>query len=102
MQTECVIAFEQDSIMTHLTIRDVPDDVVEELRAEAQEAGMSLTAFVRIVLREGAERRRWRRELRAGVSGMRALREEIAEYAGGSVSDSVDLIREDRARDERD
>jgi gamma-glutamyl:cysteine ligase YbdK (ATP-grasp superfamily) len=86
--------------MTHLTIRDVPDDIVDQLRAEAREAGMSLTAFLRIVLREGAERRRWRRDLRAGVSGMRALREEIAEYAEGNVSDSVDIIRGDRARDE--
>jgi len=89
-------------IVTDLTIRDVPDDVVEALRAEGGEAGISFTAFVRTVLRHSAERGGWRRKLRAGVSGMRALREEIAEHTGGGLSDSVDVIREDRDRGARD
>jgi plasmid stability protein len=95
-------ACREERTMKQLTVRDLPDDVIEELRAEAQDAGMSLNAVVRRILSDGAERRRWRRQLRDGIPGMRALREEIAEYSVGTLSDSVDLIREDRARDERE
>ena len=81
-----------------LTIRDVPDEVVKELRAEAQEHGQSLNSVVRFALLEYVEGRRRRQRLAEGLAEMDALRERIRREHGGDLEDSVPLLREDRER----
>ena len=84
--------------MSQLTVRDVPPDILEELRAEARERGRSLNAQVRAALAEHVARRQRQRRLRAAIPSVDALRERIARRLGHDVSDSTELIREDRER----
>ena len=84
--------------MQHLTIRDVPDDVMRALREEASETGRSRNVVVRSALRDHVERRRARQRLADRAQAMDALRARIAERTGGVLDDNVSLIREDRER----
>ncbi|MYI82798.1 MAG: hypothetical protein F4056_05660 [Chloroflexi bacterium] len=84
--------------MQHLTVRNVPDDVIRALREEASETGRSLNVVARTALQEHVERRRSRQRLADGVRAVDSLRSRIKERAGGALSDSVSLIREDRER----
>ncbi len=84
--------------MEHLTIRDVPDDVMRALREEASESARSLDMVVRSVLRRHVERRRAGERGADRARAMDALRERIAERTDGPLEDSVSLIREDRER----
>ena len=84
--------------MKQLTIREVPEDVVQVLREEAAEYGHSLNTVVRTALAEHADRRRRAKRIPDLLSEMAALRERIRQEAGGDLSDSTPLIREDRER----
>lgn len=84
--------------MQHLTVRNVPDDVIRALREEASETGRSLNVIARTALQEHVERRRSRQRLADRAQGMDTLRARIAERTGGVLDDSVSLIREDRER----
>ena len=84
--------------MQQLTVRNVPNDVMEALREEAAEGGRSVNGVARSALEEHIERRRSRMLLEDRVRAMDALRTRIAERAGGPLDESVPLIREDRER----
>lgn len=84
--------------MQQLTVRNVPPDVLEALREEATEAGRSVNGVARLALQEHVERRRSRMHLEDRVRAMDALRARIEEHAGGTLDDSVSLIRADRER----
>jgi len=81
-----------------ITVRDVPDDVVEALRECARDGGQSLNSIARTALAEYAARRRWRRRLAEQLPAMDALRERIAARRGGELPESVPLIASDRER----
>jgi plasmid stability protein len=77
--------------MAQLLVRDIPLDVVEALKRRAAEHGRSAEAEHRAILEETLRSRRsgfWERAA--------ALREETR---GRNLTDSTDLIRQDR--DER-
>lgn len=76
--------------MVQLTVRDVPDDVVERLRMRARAGGRSLEGEVRAVLAAAAEPSR-EEQLRT-ADGLAAA------TAGRPHTDVVELLREDRAR----
>ncbi len=84
--------------MRHLTVRNVPDEVMRALREEASETGRSLNVVARSALRDHIERRRAGQRLADRAQAMDALRARIAERTGGVLDDSVSLIREDRER----
>lgn len=81
-----------------LTVRDVPEDVIRVLRKRAKESGRSMNAVARAALEEYAEREAWQERLRDQLPKMDELRERIRPAHGGDLSDSTDLIREDRDR----
>jgi len=78
--------------MATLTIRNLDDDLVADLKRQAQENNRSLESEVRMLL-----------ESRRGRKSKAELREEmrqIAKLIGGRPGDdSTELIREDRDRD---
>ena len=84
--------------MKQLTVRDVPEEVVRELREEAAEYGQSLNAVLRSALAERADRRRRRRDMPDVLARMQALRQQIVERVGHELPDSTPLVREDRER----
>ena len=84
--------------MPQLTVRNVPDDIVEELRQEASASGRSMNAVVRDALREHAEKRQWRERAQRALPRMVARHASIKERNGGPLADSWPLIREDRDR----
>ena len=77
--------------MASLTIHDLDDALVEDLRHRAAEHDRSLEAEVKAIL-ETARRRKSKAQLRAEA-------ERLAELTRGKIhGDSTDLIREDRDR----
>lgn len=67
--------------MTHLQIRDVPDDVRDVLAQRAREKGQSLNSYLReLVLRE------------ASFAANRALIDDIATRRGGSHFTTEDVL----------
>jgi plasmid stability protein len=84
--------------MKQLTVRDVPDGIVQALRAEAGEVGQSMNAVARSALQEHVEQRRARMRLERLLPAMDELRARIAARAGGELEESVPLIRADRER----
>lgn len=84
--------------MPQLTVRNVPEDMVEALREEAAEGGTSMNAVVRDALRAHIEQREWRKRAEHAIPAMEELRARIAEEAGGTLSSSVPIIREFRER----
>src|SRR5688572_16047214 len=85
-----------ERMMKQITVREVPEDVVQVLREEAAEYGYSLNTVVRTALAEHAERRRRTKRASDAVPRLDALRERIRREHGGDLSDSTELIREDR------
>lgn len=77
--------------MAQVLVRDLPDDVVERLKAKAALAGRSLEAELRRILAAASELDR--SELAAAAAAIRAS------TAGTAQSDSTAIIRE--ARDGR-
>lgn len=79
--------------MANLTIKDVPPSVHDDLRQLARAQGKSLNAYILSVLEDDvAERTRRRR--------MRETREQFERFLVTlpRMSDSTQLIREDRDR----
>jgi hypothetical protein len=79
--------------VANLTIKDVPPSVHDDLRQLARTQGKSLNAYILSVLEDDvAERARRRR--------MREAREEFERFLATlpRMSDSAELIREDRDR----
>ena len=81
---------------TQVTIRDVPEEDVAALKREAARRQLSLNSVLRSVITAEAEKIRRRGAIYENVQAMDELRARIAERAGGYVSDSTQLIREDR------
>jgi hypothetical protein len=81
--------------MTNVQVRDVPDDVLAALRAEAREAGLSLQQHLLAVLAEHTARRR-----------RQALFAELDTVLGDEpvlTVDAAEAVRAERdALDERD
>ena len=76
--------------MAQVLIRDLDGAVVVKLKDRARRRGRSLEAELRVIL-ETAAAEDW--------SGVRTLAAQLRRrLAGRSHSDSVDLLREDRAR----
>ncbi len=80
--------------MANLTIRNLDDDVVKELKAQAKANHRSLEAELRAILSNEAQQR----------ARMRAFRKEAERIAamtpkGVKQTDSTLLIREDRDSD---
>ncbi|MCY4456190.1 MAG: ribbon-helix-helix protein, CopG family [Chloroflexi bacterium] len=84
--------------MSQLTVRNVPEDVIETLREEAAEDGTSVNAVVRVALQEHVEKRRWQKRAQDVIPEMDALRARIEKRHGGLLDESWPLIREDRDR----
>jgi plasmid stability protein len=85
-------------VVTQLTVRDVPDEIVHALREESRAEHRSINAVVRAALTEHVERRRRRANLEAYLPEMDRLRRRVADRLGGELESSADLIREDRER----
>jgi plasmid stability protein len=78
--------------MPDVLIRDVPTEILDNLKRKASRHGRSLQQELAILLeREGRE------PAVDYAERARLMREKIARYAPNQ-SDSVDLIREDRER----
>ena len=78
--------------MPDVLIRDVPTDILDNLKRKASRHGRSLQQELAMLLeREGRE------PAISHAERARLIREKIARYAPNQ-SDSVDLIREDRER----
>jgi plasmid stability protein len=74
--------------MPQLLVRDVPRDLVEALKRQASHHGRSAEAEHRAILEKA---------LKAGRESFRANAARLrAEMAGRIVSDSTELLREDR------
>lgn len=84
--------------MVHVTIREVPDEVVNALKEEAAAYSVSLNAVLRSALAEHAERRRRARRGRELLPRIEALHATIRREVGGDLPDSTPLIREERDR----
>lgn len=77
--------------MAQLLIRDLPDEVVQRLKARARARGNSLEGELREILRQAAL---------YPVEDLRRVADDIARATArrGPLSDTVELLREDRAR----
>jgi hypothetical protein len=85
-------------VVTQLTVRDVAVEDVDLLKREAAARHVSLNTVLRDVIAAEAEMIRRRAAMKETISAMDELRARIAEEAGGYVTDSTALIREDRDR----
>jgi hypothetical protein len=79
--------------MSEVRVRNLEPWVVEMLRDQAQRAGCSLEGYLRERLRDEAMRKR-----REWAARLKARQDEFREKYG-ALSDSAELIRQDR--DER-
>lgn len=76
--------------MAQILVRGLDGEVVERLKRRAKEAGRSLQAEVRLILEDAAK---------LDMATARKKAEEFQKRFGGRVlSDSAELIREDRDR----
>lgn len=79
--------------MAQILVRDLDKDVVERLKKRAREDGRSLQSEVKFILEQAAA------EPRLDMEAARTMLEEFRKrFKGRKFSDSVELIREDRAR----
>ena len=78
--------------MGNLTVRNLDDRVIEQLKAQAKANQRSLEGEIRYVLTQQADRR-------ARIAGFRERTRQIARMTAGTPqTDSTDLLREDRGR----
>ena len=76
--------------MGQILVRDLNDEVIERLKDRARNDGRSLQSEVKLILEQAA---------RADVRAARKLAGDIRKrFKGRELTDSVDLIREDRDR----
>ena len=79
--------------MASLTIRNVDDDIVEDLKARAKSHNRSLESEIRQILVDQVRRPSWRgAELLERAKRIAAMTPDVPQ------TDSVELLREDRAR----
>ena len=77
--------------MANITIRNLDDDVVEELKGRAKAHHRSFEAELRQILSDAARS--------PSMDELRALARGIAELTPtGAQTDSAELVREDRGR----
>ena len=78
--------------MGNLTIRNLDDRVIEQLKAQAKANQRSLEGEIRYVLTQQADRR-------ARIADFRERTRRIARMVAGTPqTDAADLLREDRTR----
>ena len=78
--------------MGNLTIGNLDDRVIEQLKAQAKANQRSLEGEIRYVLTQQPNRR-------ARIAGFRERMQQIARMiAGTPQTDATDLLREDRTR----
>lgn len=86
--------------MATLYVREVPDDLYAALRERAEDQGRSISAEAVALLRHAlecaAEERRRQEAHRAALKRMKEISDSITLPPG--YPDSVELLREDRAR----
>jgi plasmid stability protein len=76
--------------MGQILVRDLNDEVIERLKNRARNDGRSLQSEVKLILEQAA---------RADVKAARKLANDIRKrFKGRKLTDSADLIREDRDR----
>ncbi|MGH7644432.1 MAG: FitA-like ribbon-helix-helix domain-containing protein [Gemmatimonadales bacterium] len=76
--------------MAQVSLRDLPDDVVERLKARARAHGTSLESELRSILTRSAD---------LGRDDQRCIADALAVQTADRVrSDTVELLREDRRR----
>ena len=78
--------------MASVTIRNLDDSIVEELKQQAKSHNRSLEAELREILSGAVQMRKRRREFRARADRIAAMRPDVPQ------TDSTLLIREDRDR----
>ncbi len=78
--------------MRSVTVRNIEDDVFEELKIQAKQNNRSLEAELRQMFTEQANRRRRRTDLVAQADRIAAMTPDVPQ------TDSTLLIREDRDR----
>jgi len=76
--------------MAQVLVRDLENDVVDKLKERAKSRGRSLEAELRLILEQAAQDSR--------AAGLLELEQIRARLAGRTFSDSLELLREDRAR----
>ena len=86
--------------MATLYVREVPDELYTALRERAEEEGRSISAeavsLLKRALGDVTEERRRREAHRAALKRMKEISDSITLPSG--YPDSVELLREDRAR----
>jgi len=76
--------------MGQILVRDLNDEVIERLKDRARNDGRSLQSEVKLILEQAAQ---------ADVKAARKLANDIRKrFKGRRLTDSADLIREDRDR----
>jgi plasmid stability protein len=83
--------------MAAMSLRNLPTDVVEKLRARARSEGRSLNALMCEVLTREVRSEERRERMRAQRPRAEALREEIRRRFGAGTP-SEKLVRQDRRR----
>jgi plasmid stability protein len=74
--------------MGQILVRDLNDEVIERLKDRARNDGRSLQSEVKLILEQAAQ---------ADVKAARKLANDIRKrFKGRRLTDSADLIREDR------
>ncbi len=81
--------------MPNVNVRKIPEDIYKRLKASARENHRSLNAEILAVLSDEDAWKLRRLQMRAVLPELKRAREEFARKYG-TLSDSVDLIREDR------
>jgi plasmid stability protein len=76
--------------MGQILVRGLDEKVVERLKARARENGRSLQSEVKLILEQAA-----RVDMETGLNLANDIRKS---FKGRKLTDSVDLIREDRNR----
>ena len=85
---------DEDDTVTTLYVRGVPQQVYEELKQFAETDGQSVNKEALTLIEQGIAQRRIALERREALAGLDALRRRI----GPTRGDSLELLREDRAR----
>ncbi len=72
----------------NLSIKNVPDELVEKLRRRAKQAHRSLQGELMVILEQALQEE--------GTLTLGMIREKIASYGISTPGESVQMIREDR------
>jgi plasmid stability protein len=77
----------------NVTVKNIPDDVLQDLKRAAQSHGRSLNSLILALMEDEAENERRRAK-------MRRKREQLESFVAGlpETESSAELIREDRDR----